>query len=87
MIKCNIDPSSFEALAADRPMWRGTVKNNTMLFERKRCDEAISERLIRKQNQSQMVPMTSSADFACMHCEKDCHSCIGLFSHLRKQRM
>src|SRR6266516_2158710 len=37
MIKCNIDPSSFEALAADRPMWRGTVKNyNIMLFVRKR---------------------------------------------------
>ncbi len=86
MIKCNIDPSSFEALAADRPMWRGTVKNNTMLFERKRCDEAISKRLIRKQNQSQVVPMTSSSDFACMHCGKDCHSRIGLFSHLRKHR-
>src|SRR2546425_13072547 len=38
MIKCNIDPSSFEALAADRRMWRGSVKSGTMLFERKRCD-------------------------------------------------
>ena len=58
MIKCNIDPSRFEALAADRLMWRATVKNNTMLFERKRCDEAISKRLIRKQSQSQVVLMT-----------------------------
>src|SRR6266516_4089286 len=57
MIKCNIDPSRFEALDADRFMWQGTVKNSTMLFERKRCDEAISKRLIRKQNQSQVVPI------------------------------
>src|SRR3989441_12821438 len=86
VIKCNIDSSSFEALAADIPMWRGSVKSGTMLFERNRCDEAISKRLIRKQNRSQMVTMASLSDFACMHCGKDCHSRIGLFSHSRIHR-
>src|SRR5213083_2918718 len=46
MINCNIDPSSFEALAADRPMWRRPVKNNTIRIRIIPC--CLKERGARK---------------------------------------
>ena len=84
VIKCNLDPNTLEAMAVDRAGWRGTVKSSIVLFERKRRDEAISKRLIKKQNQSQTASMPSSSNFVCLQCAKDCHSRIGLLSHSRK---
>ena len=48
MIKCNIVSNSLEVLTVDRSGRRGTVKYNTMLFERKRRDEAISKKTDQK---------------------------------------
>jgi len=83
---CNINPDNWETLAADRDLWRRTLKNNTILFENRRRDILTAKREIRKQHQSQAATMTLTSCFICNHCNVDCHSRIGLFSHSRKHR-
>ncbi|KAL0878557.1 hypothetical protein ABMA27_003644 [Loxostege sticticalis] len=41
---CDLEPSKWEEMAADRPAWRHTVRNKVFEFERKRRDQLDAKR-------------------------------------------
>ena len=75
-----IDPESWENNAADRSSWRCLLHKQLKEGEEMITNEAIEKRTRRKEKTT-----TDSAASAhiCFSCGKDCHSRIGLISHMR----
>ena len=77
MIKCSIDPNTWECQAEDRSAWRVAVRQGTTCAEAERNETAAQKRARRKQSSQQ------PSAFKCPNCGRDCHSRIGLHSHSR----
>ena len=85
MISSHIDDDTWETTAADRPLWRHAVKKGigTAEEDRKVERDLKRERRKLKASCSDSNPL-SCTKYVCKGCNKDCHSRIGLFSHLRR---
>ena len=78
----DIDPSSWEALAANPKGWHHTIHNSVRLGEEKRTLQLKEKRLQRKEGQKN-VNANQQSDFARSNCSRDCRARIGLLSHSR----
>ena len=81
MMAVDIDTMSWEGLAADRTEWRSALKQHLETGEDKLMAAAAGKRARRKEGSSSIRPETTHI---CDVCYKDCHSRIGLFSHMRR---
>ena len=77
-----IDPNTWETAAKDRSSWRLAVKKGTREAEDRR-KEKWQQKRERRKARADSAPSLSSP-FTCEHCDRDCLSRIGLFSHTRR---
>ena len=81
-----MDPDHWEALAADRPRWRSSLKTQLKTGEENLTKAAMEKRARRK-----APPPTSNPDSDTAHkcniCGRVCRSRIGLHSHMRRCRL
>ena len=77
----DIDTMSWEGLATDRTEWRSALKQHLETGEEKLMAAAADKGARRKEGSSSIRPETTRR---CDVCNKDCHSRIGLFSHMRR---
>ena len=75
-----IDPESWEDIAADRSSWRCLLHKQPKEGEEKITNEAIEKRTRRKEK---TTTDSAASTHICYSCGKDCHSRIGLISHRR----
>ena len=73
-----IDPESWEDIAADRSSWCCLLHKQLKEGEEKITNEAIEKRARRKEK---TTADSAASIHICSSCGKDCHSCIGLISH------
>ena len=78
----DINPSTWEAMAADRSNWRLTVKEGTLRSDQKRSDQWEERRELRQQRSASILQPDSA--FTCSNCNRICRSRIGLYSHSRR---
>ena len=80
---CRINTSTWEVDAKNRAAWRLNVKQG---MERGKAERRVTstEKRARKREKSQQPQKASQ--FVCIQCTKDCHSRIGLQSHLHRCR-
>ena len=76
-----IDPNTWEQLAADRTQWKQAVNVGLERNETKLRQSANDKRTRRKEKQC--LHLVDSI-FRCPHCHRDCHSRVSLFSHRRR---
>ena len=69
----NIDITSWETLAQDRPMWRSNTRQGAAEAQRKRAAR-------KDKTHDTYIPKT---DHMCLTCGRGFYARIGLFSHLR----
>ena len=77
MIKCSINPDTWERQAEDRSAWRAAVRQGTVRAEAELIETATQKRARRKQRTQQ------ASVHKCPNCGRDCHSQIGLHNHSR----
>jgi len=77
----DIDPERWEELADDRDRWRRDLCRGLQRGEVK-LRQAAEEKRARRKNSQQTTPGDSV--FKCSHCNRDCHSRVGLYSHNRR---
>ena len=75
-----IDVLSWERLAEDHALWRLAVRKGVHVGEDARNEILAEKRARRKKRECQPQPST----FICVKCQRDCHSRVGLHSHLRR---
>ena len=75
-----INTNTWEAIAADRSRWKTTLTQRLKSGEEKRIQSAAAKREKRK---AQALAAPAESNFICGQCRRDCHSRIGLSSHLR----
>ena len=75
-----IDPESWEDIAADRSSWRCLLHKQLRKGEEKITNEAIEIRTRRKEK---TTTDSAASTHICYSCGKDFHSRIGLISHRR----
>jgi hypothetical protein len=80
MIALDINTEQWEEIADNRSNWREEIKCGLKKGETRLQQSAEEQRTRRKHSQN-LTPADSV--FKCSHCDKDCHSKIGLFSHSR----
>ena len=76
----NINPNTWESSAANRVLWRASVKTGLRNAELSRAEHLVNKRDARKKRAA-TVP--TSSIFICSNCQRDCHSRVGLYSHSR----
>ena len=81
--QCQIDVLSWERLAEDRALWRLAVRKGVYVGENAR-NEILAEKTARRKKRECQPQQPST--FICMKCQRDCHSLVGLHSHLRRCR-
>ena len=82
--KGQIDISTWELMAADRPLCRHSIYQATAKFETHRLLHQAEKRLRRKEREkSQYLHLSLPPGTSCSHCQKICRSRIGLLSYLR----
>ncbi|KAI8505331.1 hypothetical protein Bbelb_174400 [Branchiostoma belcheri] len=80
-MKCtDIDPASWEQLAADRSEWRHAVKVGLARGQVKHHMRLDTKRQKRKER----LHAQNSSSFLCPNCGRDCHARIGLISHTKR---
>ncbi|KAI8513321.1 hypothetical protein Bbelb_099600 [Branchiostoma belcheri] len=80
-MKCtDIDPASWEQLAADRSEWRHAVKVGLARGQVKHHMQLDTKRQKRKEK----LHAQNSSSFLCPNCGRDCHARIGLISHTKR---
>ena len=84
MKNCDIDPSTWEAAAADRSTWRATIKTGTQIADQKKVKQWEERRDQRQQRSEPTALPSQDVVFICSKCDRNCHSRIGLFSHSRR---
>ena len=82
MKSMGIGVDTWEDSANDRASWRqsiwkGIEKSETLL------SQAAAERRARRKA-PQSASAGNSSMFTCNHCQRDCHSQVGLYSHTKK---
>ncbi|PIK38096.1 hypothetical protein BSL78_25071 [Apostichopus japonicus] len=81
-----IDPTNWEALAADRSKWRAAVRTAVSHREEQRGEQWEEKR---KRRHHRGIPLldnsTSFSGFTCSSCNRACGSRIGLFSHSKRK--
>ena len=80
--KCDINTSTWETVAKDRPVWRRIIAQGSATFEAKRCADLAEKRSRRKERQ-QRPPANIPNGTTCPHCSRNFRAQIGLISHLR----
>ena len=75
-----IDPGSWEDIAADRSSWGFLLHKQLKEGEEKITNEAIEKRARQKEK---TTTDSAASIHICSSCGKDCHSRIGLISHRR----
>ena len=70
----------WEHLAKERMVWRETIRNGTIAFEKNRCDSEEEKRRRRKERSQQPRPPPS---LPCGLCPRLFHHRLGLQSHIR----
>nr|VZI48144.1 unnamed protein product [Spirometra erinaceieuropaei] len=81
--RLHINPTNWEDLARDRPIWRRTVKTGAAIYEANRIAAAKLKREARK---SQLRPIRNAAAQplpTCPRCQRTFRARIGLVGHLR----
>lgn len=78
----NIDPTCWEATAADRSQWRLAISTGILRSEKRR-EDLWEERKERRRQRATPAPTESGSQCTCTNCNRDCHSHTGLFSHSR----
>ena len=78
-----LDPNNWEQVAADINNWRKELHRGLQTGETKLQQEAIDKRTRRKVRQT-TCPIKPST-FKSTHCDRDCHSQVGLYSHSRSR--
>ena len=76
----NIDPNTWESSAADRVLWRASVKTGVKKAELSRT---LHLQLKREQRKNRVATVPTPSIFVCYNCHRDCHSRVGLYSHSR----
>ena len=79
---CGMNPTTWEADAQNRQLWRARCHAATKEYEERRIETAIQKRAARKARDA----ATSTPIFRCSDCGKECLSRIGLSSHQRAHR-
>jgi len=82
MKNCDINPSTWEAMAVDRDSWRETVKTGTRIGNQKRVEQWEEKR--ERRHQRSVSHTSHDVAFTCSKCKKICKSRIGLYSHSRR---
>ena len=84
MKRCNIEPSQWEGLAAQRPEWRGIVKRRVREFEEQRKADLDAKRDELKARPPAATNYNYvSGVLTCPYCARKCAAKIGYISHLR----
>ena len=83
MKSMGIGVDNWEDCADDRSSWRqaiwkGREKSETVL------SQAAAERRARRKAPQSSASAGDSSTFKCNHCQRDCHSQVGLYSHTKK---
>ena len=78
-LSINID--TWETLSSERSVWKHTVHTGLSDYETSLQGKLEEKR--RTRNEARMRDKSPST-FMCTHCQKDCHSRIGLHSHTRR---
>ena len=80
----DIDLTTWETLAQDRPSWRGKLSSGARAAEARRIREAQTKRAMRKARTASTA--TSASPHMCPTCGRAFRARIGLASHLRTHR-
>ena len=80
--KCDINTSTWETVAKDRPVWRRIIAQGSATFEAKRCAD-LAEKKSRRKERQQRPPANIPNGTTCPHCSRNFRAKIGLISHLR----
>lgn len=84
MKRCNIEPSQWEGLAAQRPEWREIVKRRICEFEEQRKADLDAKRDGLKARPPVTVHYNYvSGKLTCPHCGREFAAKIGYISHIR----
>ena len=85
LVGAGIDFRELERNVADRANWRKVVSDGVAAAEERRALDAAARRTRRRENQGNQEEARSvnPTPFLCGLCGRDCHSRIGLYSHMR----
>ncbi|VDL90224.1 unnamed protein product [Schistocephalus solidus] len=79
-----INPSTWEFLAQDRPAWRRSMKNGAAIYEANRIMAAKGRRAARKSQTPRINTTNTQALPTCPRCQYMFRARIGLVRHLRR---
>ncbi|VDL97999.1 unnamed protein product [Schistocephalus solidus] len=80
-----INPTTLEDLARNRPTWRRTVKTGAAIYEANRIAAAKTKRAARKSPAPRNNTAHVQALSKCPRCQRPFRARIGLVKHLRTQ--
>ena len=76
-----MDLDRWETVTSESSAWRQVVQHGLLHFEETLVQQAKAKRQSRKQ---QNQGAGQETDCICLQCGRDCHSRIGLLSHIRR---
>ena len=79
----NINPDTWENLAAIRTTWRSEIRRGATQYENTRIKKAEDKRAERKNRMHTESSIPNSSDFVCQTCQRHFRARIGLISHTR----
>ena len=79
----NINPNTWENLAAIRTAWRSEIRRGAAQHENIRIKKAEDKRAERKNRMYTASSIPNSTDFVCHTCQRHVRARIGLISHTR----
>ena len=80
--KCEINVTTWEEVAKDRPRWRDTIRTGVAVFEEHRREDIEEKRRRRKERVNQpRIDLPPGLD--CPACNRPFRARIGLYSHYR----
>ncbi|PZC77749.1 hypothetical protein B5X24_HaOG203049 [Helicoverpa armigera] len=84
MKRCDLDPSHWEAMAADRTKWRRTIKDKVCEFESRRREQLDARRDELKARPPAAIQYTYIGGvLTCSECGRTFTAKIGFVSHWR----
>ena len=79
----NINPDTWENLAATRTAWRSEIRRGATQYKNIRIKKAEDKRAERKNRMYTESSIPNSTDFVCQTCQRHFRARIGLISHTR----
>ena len=83
----NINPDTWENLAAIRTTWCSEIQRGTTQYENIRIKKAKDKRAERKNRMYTECSIPNSTDFVCQTCQIHFRARIGLISHTRTHQL